>query len=88
MNAVRHVRIFKNGRSRAVRIPKEFDIFGDELVMREEDGRLVLERPKKRSLQETLEWLRAQPPLGPDDDFPLIDDPPPGTTDEFGDELY
>jgi antitoxin VapB len=38
MRAERHVRIFKNGRSRAVRIPKEFDIFGDEAVMREEEG--------------------------------------------------
>lgn len=81
MGAERHVRIFKNGRSRAVRIPKEFDIFGDELVMREEDGRLVLELPKKRDLRDALEWLKSQPPLPPNEDFPEIEDPPPEPVD-------
>jgi antitoxin VapB len=77
MGAERHVRIFKNGRSRAVRIPKELDIFGDEVVMREEAGRIVMELPKRRELREVIDWLRAQPPLGPDEQFPDIDDPPP-----------
>jgi antitoxin VapB len=81
MGSERHVRIFKNGRSRAVRIPKEFDIFGDELVIREEDGRLVLEPPKKRDLRDALAWLRAQPPLPPDEDFPEIEDLPPEPVD-------
>jgi antitoxin VapB len=77
MGAERHVRIFKNGRSRAVRIPKDLDIFGDEVVMREEAGRIVMELPKGRDLREVIDWLRAQPPLGPDEQFPDIDDPPP-----------
>ena len=86
MNAPRHVRIFKHGRSRAVRIPKEFDVFGDEVVMHEENGRLVLERPKKRDLLEVLAYFRSQPPLGPEDDFPQIDDPPPEPPDWLDDE--
>jgi antitoxin VapB len=77
MGAERHVRIFKNGRSRAVRIPKELDIFGDEVVMHEEGGRVVMEPIKRRDLREVIDWLRAQPPLGPDEQFPDIDDPPP-----------
>jgi antitoxin VapB len=77
MGAERHVRIFKNGRSRAVRIPKELDIFGDEVVMREEAGRIVMELPKRRELRDVIDWLRAQPPLGPDEQFPDIDDTPP-----------
>jgi antitoxin VapB len=77
MGAERHVRIFKNGRSRAVRIPKDLDIFGDEVVMREEAGRIVMELPKGRDLREVIDWLRAQPPLAPDEQFPDIDDPPP-----------
>ena len=82
MNAVRHVRIFKNGRSRAVRIPKEFDIFGDEVVMREEDGRLVLEPAKsRRSLGEVLATLQ---PI--DEDWPEIDDPAPEPVDLFDDD--
>lgn len=76
MGAERHVRIFKNGRSRAVRIPKDFDIFGDEVVMREEDGRIVMELPRKRDLREVIDWLRTQPPLAPDEKFPDIDDLP------------
>jgi antitoxin VapB len=76
MGAERHVRIFKNGRSRAVRIPKELDIFGDEVVMREEGGRVVMELPRKRDLREVIDWLRTQPPLGPDEQFPEIDDLP------------
>lgn len=76
MGAERHVRIFKNGRSRAVRIPKELDIFGDEVVMREEGGRIVMEPSRKRDLREVIDWLRTQPPLGPDEQFPQIDDLP------------
>ena len=76
MGTERHVRIFKNGRSRAVRIPKELDIFGDEVVMREEGGRVVMELPRKRDLREVIDWLRTQPPLGPDEQFPEIDDLP------------
>lgn len=77
MGDERHVRIFRNGRSRAIRIPKEWDIFGDVAVIREEDGKLILERPKTRDLGEVLAWLRQQPPLPPDEGFPEIDDPPP-----------
>jgi antitoxin VapB len=77
MGAERHVRIFKNGRSRAVRIPKNLDIFGDEVVMREEGGRVIMEPSKRRDLREVIDWLRSQPPLGPDEQFPEIDDPPP-----------
>jgi virulence-associated protein VagC len=38
----RHVRLFKNGRSQAVRIPREFELPGREAIMRQEaDGRLI-----------------------------------------------
>jgi len=85
MGAERHVRIFKNGRSRAVRIPKELDIFGDEVVMREEGGRIVMEPPRKRDLADVLDYLRGLPPLGPEDQFPEIDDPPPEPVTDFDD---
>lgn len=72
----RKVKVFMNGRSRAVRIPKEFDFPGDEVVMRkEEDGTLTLEPVRaRRSPRELVEWLRGQPPLkeevGEIKDFP------------------
>ncbi|PZO76577.1 MAG: AbrB/MazE/SpoVT family DNA-binding domain-containing protein [Mesorhizobium amorphae] len=69
------VRVFRNGRSRAVRIPKEFEFEGDEVTIRKEaDGRLTLVPEKReRSPKEIIEWLRSQPPLT-DEDFPEIDD--------------
>lgn len=85
MGAERHVRIFKNGRSRAVRIPKDLDIFGDEVVMREEGGRVVMEVPRKRDLAEVLAYLRTLPPLGPDEQFPDIEDEPPEPMTDFDD---
>lgn len=85
MGAERHVRIFRNGRSRAVRIPKELDIFGDEVVMHEEGGRVVMERPRKRDLSEVLAYLQTLPPLGPDEQFPEIEDIPPEPMTDFDD---
>ena len=82
MNAVRHVRIFKNGRSRAVRIPKDLDMFADEVVMHLEGERLIIERPtKKRDLREVIDWLRTQPRLSEDEQFPEIEDFPPEPVD-------
>lgn len=84
MNAVRHVRIFKNGRSRAVRIPKDFDFFGDELVMRQVGERLILERVEQRpTLAQILEEWRNEPPI--DEEWPEIDDPPPEPVTDFDD---
>lgn len=69
----RHVRLFRNGRSQAVRIPKEFELPGSSAVMRREGERLVIEPAAQPSLLAVLARLR---PL--DDDFPAVDDPPPG----------
>lgn len=78
MNAVRHVRIFKNGRSRAVRIPKDWDVFGDELVMRQDGDRVILERPQRERLADILARLK---PI--DEEWPHVDDPPPEPVDAF-----
>lgn len=70
----RKVRVFRNGRSRAVRIPREFDFGGDEVIMQKQsDGSLVL-RPAsaKMTPRELIAWLRTQPSI--DEDFPEIDD--------------
>lgn len=68
----RHVRLFRNGRNQAVRIPREFELPGEEAIIRQEGDRLVIEPVKpKRSLREILATLE---PI--DDEFPDIDDPP------------
>ncbi len=74
MGAERHVRLFRNGRNRAVRIPREFDSFGDEVVMRQDGERLVIEPLPKRTLAEALDYLASLPPH--DDEFPEIEDLP------------
>ena len=43
MNEERHVKLFRNGRNQAVRIPREFEFDGDEAVMRKDGDRLILE---------------------------------------------
>lgn len=72
--AERKIRVFRNGRSRAVRIPKEFDFEGDEVIVRKEhDGSLTLTPVRRRMTpKELVEWLRAQPPV--EEEFPEIDD--------------
>jgi virulence-associated protein VagC len=34
----RHVRLFRNGRNQALRIPREFELEGDEAIIRKDDG--------------------------------------------------
>ena len=41
--AERHVRVFKNGRNQAVRIPREFALPGQDAIMRKEGTRLIIE---------------------------------------------
>lgn len=73
MGEGRHVRLFRNGRNQAVRIPREFELPGDEAVMRKEGERLIIEpKPRKKTLAEVLATLE---PL--DEPFPEIEDYPP-----------
>jgi len=43
MTAERHVRLFRNGRNQALRIPREFELAGDEAIIRREGDRLIVE---------------------------------------------
>ncbi len=67
----RRVKLFRNGRSRVVRIPREFELPGDEAMMRKEDGRLLIEPTVRKSL---LAVLASLPPL--DEDFSPIEELP------------
>lgn len=75
MGEERHVRLFRNGRSQAVRIPREFELPGNEAVIRKEDGKLVIEPVRKKSLKGLLAHLRTLEPL--DEAFPEIENLPP-----------
>ena len=43
MGIERHVKLFKNGRSQAVRIPREFELPGEDAIMRKVGDTLVIE---------------------------------------------
>ncbi len=70
----RHVRLFRNGRNQAVRIPREYELEGDEAIMRKEGDRLIVEPVRKGRL---LSLLASLKPL--DENFPDVDEdlPPP-----------
>jgi antitoxin VapB len=72
MSSQRHVRLFRNGRNQAVRIPVEFELPGDEAIMHRDGDRLVIEPVRKRGL---VALLKSMTPL--DEAFPDIDDPAP-----------
>ena len=74
--AERRVKLFKNGRSQAVRIPREFELPGKEAIMRKEGERLIIEPAPKRSL---IELLDSWDPI--DEEFPPIEDLPPEPVD-------
>lgn len=69
--AERRVRLFKNGRNQAVRIPREFELPGDEAILRKEGDRLVIEPAQPQSLLTVLGNLK---PLK--EDFAKIEDAP------------
>jgi len=72
----RHVRLFRNGRNQALRIPREFELEGDEAILRKEGDRLVIEPVRKGRLLALLASLEPLDETLPeiDDDLPLLDD--------------
>jgi antitoxin VapB len=50
MQSERHVRLFRNGRNQALRIPREFELDGDEAIIRKEGDRLIVEPVRKGGL--------------------------------------
>jgi len=77
MTEERHVRLFRNGRNQAVRIPREFEFDGEEAILRKEGDRLILEPIRTGQL---LSVLRALGPLEVpfpdiDEELPQLDEP-------------
>jgi antitoxin VapB len=75
----RSVRIFRNGRSQAIRIPREFALPGNEAtISRDRKGRLIVEAARKPTLTELLD---SWEPLDEKDAMPRIKDYPPEPVD-------
>lgn len=76
MGEERRVKVFRNGRNQAIRIPREFELPGKEAVLRKEGARLVIEPVKKKSLLEVISRFK---PLK--EKLPKIEDLPPEPVD-------
>lgn len=72
MNAVRHIKLFKNGRNQAVRIPREFELPGEDAIIWRDGDKLIIEAAPSRSL---LALLSELAPI--QETFGDIDDAPP-----------
>jgi antitoxin VapB len=71
-----HVRLFRNGHNQAIRIPREFELEGDEAILRKEGNRLIVEPIEKRGLLKILCGLKKLDETFPDidDELPPLDD--------------
>jgi antitoxin VapB len=76
MGVERHVKLFKNGRSQAVRIPREFELPGEDAIIRKEGSRIIIEPAPATSL---LGLLATLAPI--DEDFGPVDDAVPEAID-------
>jgi len=65
----RYVRLFRNGRNQALRIPRELELAGQEAMVRQDGERLIIEPVRKGRL---LALLSSLEPL--EEDIPDVDD--------------
>jgi antitoxin VapB len=80
----KEAKLFRNNRSQAVRIPVEFELPGDRVLIRKEGQRLIIEPVTgPTNIVELLNMWKESAPLGPDDDFPDIEDMPSKPEDIF-----
>ena len=77
MGMERNVKLFRNGRNQAVRIPREFELPGKVAIIRKEGTRLILEPKRRRkSLAELFaSWETTEEEFPPIPELPH--DPPP-----------
>ena len=67
----RRVKLFKNGRNQALRIPRELELRGEDAIIRKEGQRLIIDAAPPKSLLAILATLQTL-----DEEFPPIDDSP------------
>jgi len=73
----RHVKLFRNGRNQAVRIPREFELPGADAIMRKEGDRLILEPAPRHSIDRLLAVLATLEDLPEPEQLPGMEDLPP-----------
>jgi antitoxin VapB len=75
----RRARLFRNGRNQALRIPRDLEFPGNEVVLHKEDDRLIVEPvARRRTLAEILPGLSQLT-----EDLPEASDSPAQPEDIF-----
>lgn len=69
MPSKRKIRLFRNGRNQALRIPREWELEGEEAVIHREGDRLIIEPVRKGGLLNLLAGLQ---PI--EESFPEVDE--------------
>ena len=72
----RHIRLFRNGRNQALRIPREMELEGEEAIIYREGDRLIIEPVRRGGL---LAVLASLEPI--EDSFPDVDGSMPALDD-------
>jgi len=72
MQPERQVRLFRNGRNQAIRIPREFEFEGDKVILRKEGNRLIVEPVQKGKLLSVLAGLKKLDETLPDADTGML----------------
>ncbi|HEX3673859.1 MAG TPA: hypothetical protein VHU87_06265 [Rhizomicrobium sp.] len=81
MGVERPVKLYRDGTAQAVQIPREFELPGEDAVMRKEGDKIVITPGKSEQKKSVAELLASWEPL--DDEFPQISDLPPDPVDRF-----
>ena len=74
MGIERPVKLYRDGAEQAVRIPHEFELPGEDAVMRKDGDRLIIEPGRKEPKGSVTELLASWAPI--EEEFPLIPDLP------------
>ncbi len=76
--APRQVRLFRNNRNQAIRIPVEFELPGSEAIISRDGDRLIIEPVRQGGLAALLDSWEEM-----DEVLPEISDPPVANEDIF-----
>lgn len=76
MNKQRHVQLLRNGRNQVVCIPHDMKMEGNEVILRGEGNRLIIESVSQTPLGDLLRTLKPidEPYPDVDADLPPLDD--------------
>ncbi|MER9866124.1 antitoxin [Mesorhizobium sp. M0136] len=79
----KEAKLFRNNRSQAVRIPVEFELPGEKVLISREGDRLIIEPVRKPGLTALLAQWAKEPPPGVEEDFPDVEDMPVKSEEVF-----